>query len=339
MSAAPRLDALNTLGVAATADRLVVVESERALQGLLREAADQRGGLVVLGGGSNVVLKRHVPGTVAIIRTRGTHIVPGRGGRVNVSVAAGESWHGLVRFTIGQGLYGLENLALIPGSVGAAPLQNIGAYGVELADRLISLRAMEVASGAVREFHREECGFAYRDSRFKSADAGRFIILDVTLALSREAQPVIDYPELRLELQRLGGSRISPVLVAEAVVRVRRRKLPDPRRVGNAGSFFKNPVVSAPKAEGLRAAVPGLVEHFQSDGRVKLSAAQLIDRAGFKARAAGKVGVWPRQPLVLINRDGASGADVLAFGQSIRAEVQRLYGVSLELEPQVYGVD
>ncbi len=339
MSVAPGLDAFNTLGVPATADRLVLVESERALQALLREPTAQRGELVVLGGGSNIVLKRHVPGTVAVLRTRGMQIEAGRGERVNVTAAAGESWHGLVRFTLGQGLSGLENLALIPGSVGAAPLQNIGAYGVELADRLVSLRAMDVDSGAVTEFQRGECGFAYRDSRFKSSDAGRFIILDVTLGLSREVQPAVDYPELRLELQRLGRSELSPALIAEAVVRVRRRKLPDPRRVGNAGSFFKNPVVSASVAEGLRSKVSGLVEHRQGDGEVKLSAAQLIDRAGFKARAAGKVGVWPRQALVLVNRGGASGADVLAFGQSIRAEVQRLYGVTLELEPQVYGVD
>jgi UDP-N-acetylmuramate dehydrogenase len=339
MSAAPRLDDFNTLGVAATADRVVVVEDERALQALLREPAVERGELVVLGGGSNVVLKRHVPGTVAVVRTRGIRMEPGRGERANVSVAAGESWHGLVRFTVAQGLSGLENLALIPGSVGAAPLQNIGAYGVELADRLISLRVVEVATGAIKEFHRDECGFSYRDSRFKSADAGRFIILDVMLALSREVQPVIDYPELKLELQRLGCSRVSPPLIAEAVVRVRRRKLPDPRRVGNVGSFFKNPVVSASAAESLRPKVPGLVEHPQPDGRVKLSAAQLIDRAGFKARTGGKVGVWPRQALVLVNRGGASGADFLAFGQSIRAEIRQRYDVSLELEAQVYGVD
>ncbi len=339
MSAASRLDEFNTLGVPATADRVVVVESDQALQALLGEPAAQQGRLLVLGSGSNVVLKRHVPGTVAIVRTRGIRIEPGAGGRVNVCVAAGESWHGLVRFAVAQGLSGLENLALIPGSVGAAPLQNIGAYGVELADRLTSLRAVEVSTGAVKEFARDECGFAYRDSRFKSVDAGRFIVLAVTLELSRKAEPVIDYPELRLELQRLGRTQLSPALIAEAVVRIRRRKLPDPRSIGNVGSFFKNPVVSAAAAKALRSRVPGLLERPQGDGGVKLSAAQLIDHAGFKARAAGKVGVWPRQALVLVNRDGATGADFLALGQSIRAEVERRYDVSLELEPQVYGVD
>lgn len=338
MSAASRLDGFNTLGVAATADRVVVIEREQALQALLREPSARRGDLLVLGGGSNVILRSHVPGTVAVIRTRGIRVEPDRGASVTLSAAAGESWHGLVRFAIGQGLSGLENLALIPGSVGAAPLQNIGAYGVELADRMHRLRAVELATGAIREFDRDECGFAYRDSRFKSKDAGRFVIMEVTLRLSREFRPVVDYPDLRLELDRLGRSRLSPALIAEAVVRVRRRKLPDPRRVGNVGSFFQNPVVPYAVAERLRAHVAGLVEHPQPDG-VKLSAAQLIDHAGFKSSAAGKVGVWPRQALVLVNRGGAVGADFLAFGQAIRAEVQRLYGVSLELEPQAYGVD
>jgi UDP-N-acetylmuramate dehydrogenase len=327
----------NTLGVPAVADRLVVVHQESQLTGLLGDRHTER--LTVLGGGSNVVLRDRVPGTVCLLRTRGFRLRRLPGGAVELTAAGGERWHDLVRFSLGQGLAGLENLALIPGSVGAAPIQNIGAYGVELADHFVSLRALDVSTGEQRVFDRAACRFGYRDSRFKASDGAGLIILEVTLRLQREVAPVVDYPELQRELARLGCSKPSPVAIAEAVVRVRRRKLPDPRFTGNVGSFFKNPEVSAVVADALADLLPGLNRRAGSAGQVKLSAAQLIDAAGWKGRTVGRVGVWNRHALVLVNRGGARGRDVLALGEDIRRDVAARYGVSLELEPQVLGRD
>lgn len=333
----------STLGVTAAAERVVVVSDEQTLRDLVLagpgRAADPGAALTILGGGSNVVLRRRVSGTVGLMRTRGFRVEGGSPGAVRVTAAAGERWHDLVRFSLGQGLSGIENLALIPGSVGAAPIQNIGAYGCELAERLVSLRALDRNSGRVRVFGPEDCRFGYRDSVFKTEPGAAFIILDVTLELYSRAQPRVDYPDLRQELERLGWRHPTPVQVAEAVIRVRRRKLPDPRVVGNAGSFFKNPVVDAALARRLSSEVAGLGQWPMADGRVKISAAALIDRCGWKGYRRGDVGVWQRQPLVLCNFGSASGQDVLALSEDIRADVRRRFDVDLEREPQVIGYD
>jgi UDP-N-acetylmuramate dehydrogenase len=334
----------STLGVPSRAERLVVIRDLAALQELAERLRAPGGqsehavpGLTVLGGGSNVVLLERVPGTVCLMRNRGIRLEPGPRGSVLVTAAAGERWHDLVRFCLGQGLAGLENLALIPGSVGAAPIQNVGAYGVELADRFVALRALDLKSGELRELDRRACDFRYRDSVFKRPEAAHLVIVDVTLRLHRRAVPVLDYPDLQLELERLGRAAPTPVDVAEAVVRVRRRKLPDPRRVGNAGSFFKNPELDADRAEALMRRHPALQRRPGQGGRVKLSAAQLIDACGWKGRTVGRVGVWHRQPLVLVNRGGATGQEVLELGEAIRRDVGQRFGVQLEREPRVIG--
>ncbi|HEX7036997.1 MAG TPA: UDP-N-acetylmuramate dehydrogenase [Pseudomonadales bacterium] len=329
----------NTLGVPSVAERLVVVRREAELLALVDAVG--RGGasrLTVLGGGSNVVLRRRVPGTVCLIRTRGVRIEPGTGD-VLVTAAAGERWHDLVRYTLGQGLAGLENLALIPGSVGAAPIQNIGAYGVELAERFVRLRALDTASGRIHVLHGRDCDFGYRDSVFKRAEAASLVILDVTLCLPRRAEPVTSYPDVALELERLGRTRPQPWDVAEAVIRIRRRKLPDPRRIGNVGSFFKNPVVTVQEAAHVAARLPALNRYPAAGDRVKLSAAQLIDAAGWKGARLGPAAVWRRQPLVLVNTGGATAADVLTLADAIRRDVADRFDVALELEPRVIGED
>jgi len=332
----------NTLGVPATADRLEVVRNEAHLPALLAELRRTGGSEVpvtVLGGGSNVVLLDRVPGTVLLMRTRGFRVTSGLEQSVEITAAAGERWHDLVRFSLGQGFAGLENLALIPGSVGAAPIQNIGAYGVELADRFVRLVARNLRTGEQREFDRAACRFGYRDSIFKQVEGADWLILEVTLRLQRNCPAVIDYPDLALELTRQGRRNPSAADIAEAVIRIRRRKLPDPRRFGNVGSFFKNPEVAPAQADALARRFPRLQQRPGSDGRVKLSAAQLIDGAGWKGRTAGPVAVWARQPLVLVNRGGARGRDVLALGEDIRRDVAERFGVVLELEPQVVGQD
>lgn len=333
------LSGANSLRLPATAERLMVLRREADVDAVVQALRGRRAPpLTVLGGGSNVVLRPRIPGIVCLMKMRGVRL-EARRGSVRVTAAAGERWHDLVRHTLGQGLWGLENLALIPGSVGAAPIQNVGAYGVELAERFVRLRALDVTSGRVHTFDQSACEFTYRDSRFRREDGNRLIILDVTLELERCPAPRFDYPDLRRELVRLGWDRPSPVQVAEAVVRVRRRKLPDPRHIGNAGSFFKNPVVDAASAERLAAAHPGLVRHADGTGRVKLAAAQLIERCGWKARRIGAAAVWHRQPLVLVNRGGATAADLLTLSERIRRDVRDRFDVALELEPRVVGHD
>ena len=327
-------DIPNTLGVPATADQVVEVTDIDQLRGVLRSAPDA----LVLGGGSNVVLGRHLQQTVVLMCNRGISVAAD-GETVEVTAAAGEGWHRLVRHCLDCGYFGLENLALIPGSVGAAPLQNIGAYGVELAQRLVRLRALRVSDGSVRAFDASECGFGYRDSWFKSAGAGQYVILDVTLRLSTQPQLVLDYPDILAELSRMGVKRIRPQDVARAVIRVRRRKLPDPAKVGNVGSFFKNPVVSRDVAQHVQSLGEGLSAHAaEPAGMVKLSAAQLIDQAAGKLETHGGAAVWPRQPLVLINQGNATGSDFVALAEKIQAKVMARFGVPLVLEPRTYGL-
>lgn len=320
----------NTLGVAAGADELHTVTDLEQLRGVLRRHPQA----LVVGSASNVVLPTSLARPAVRVGLRGIWSTAGAGGGVEVTAAAGESWHAFVRYCLAQGWYGLENLALIPGSVGAAPIQNIGAYGVELAQRFVRLRAIRVRDGQLLTFNLEECGLRYRDSYFKSGAPGEFVVVDVTLALTTQAQLVATYPDVQQELAALGRPQPGPVDVAEAVIRVRRRKLPDPARHGNVGSFFKNPVVSARVWRGLRDRFAGLTGH-PTEGAVKLSAAQLIDLAGGKQLSVGAAYVWPRQPLVLVNAGGATGADFVALATRIQELVQARFDIQLEIEPQI----
>ena len=287
---------------------------------------------MVLGQGSNVVLPERLDQPVVLAAWRGLRL-RARGGEALLTAAAGEGWHGVVRYSLGQGWAGLENLALIPGSAGAAPVQNIGAYGVELSERIVEVRVFDRAENRVRTLAAEACGFGYRDSLFK-ADPVRYAVLSLTLRLARRLAMRLDYPDVELELQRQGVTKPTPRQVAEAVIRIRRRKLPDPRHWGNLGSFFKNPIVDPGQAERLAGSEPGLVAHPVAGG-VKLAAAQLIDRCGWKGQRWDRVGVWHRQPLVLINFGEGRGPDFLALGEQVRRSVRERFGVDLELEPSV----
>ncbi len=335
------LTALNTLSVQSEARELYTVTTNRDLE-TVREKA-RSGPVVVLGGGSNVILADRVDLPVILVRNRGVRAET-RKGRVEVTAAAGENWHGLVRWCLGRGLSGIENLALIPGSVGAAPVQNIGAYGVELDTRFVALQALELASGRLVHMSRAECGFGYRTSLFKSRP-GRFLIVEVTLSLdSTPGRLVTDYPDVATELARMGRARVAPVDVAEAVIRIRRRKLPDPRRVPNAGSFFKNPVVDRKTAERLVGLIDDLKTYPAADG-IKLAAAQLIDRCRRDdtgnlqpwARGDTPVRIWHRQALVLTNPGRRPASEVLATADAIREAVAARFGVRLDLEPDTVG--
>jgi UDP-N-acetylmuramate dehydrogenase len=293
----------------------------------------------VLGSGSNLVLTGDFDGLILHVAIPGRELLSEDADAWYVRVGAGENWHALVDWTLAQGWPGLENLALIPGTVGAAPIQNIGAYGLELAERFHSLNAFDMMLGKAVSFDRTACRFGYRDSVFKQEGwhlSGRFVIIAVTLRLPKKWQGLTRYADIATELAAQEIATPNAREIANAVITIRRRKLPDPALIPNAGSFFHNPVVAAASAERLAAAHPGLPRYPQADGRVKLAAGWLIEAAGWKGRGlseAGRVGMYEKQALVLVNRGGANGADVVALAQAVQRDVRQRFGVELTPEP------
>lgn len=330
------LTACNTLGLRSHARACVTLEQANQLPGL-HDLVVLHGAMLVLGGGSNVVLPEEVGGVVVRPAFKGVTLVGEDDGHWIVEAGAGENWHALVAYCVAQGWWGLENLALIPGNVGAAPVQNIGAYGIELVDRLHSVVAWDMHAQALVTLASKECGLAYRDSRFKHDAAGRWVILAVRFRLPQTWQPMLDYPDLHAlkEARLAADDSVDAKAVFDAVCAIRRAKLPDPARIGNAGSFFKNPWVSAEHHRALAEKFPGLVAYRQTDGRYKLAAGWLIDQCGWKGRDLGAAGVHDRQALVLVNRGGARAGDILALARAIQDDVMARYGVMLEPEPVV----
>lgn len=322
---------LNSFGVDAKARAYVQIVTANMLSAIKKMPTDTP--RLVLGGGSNILLTGDFPGLVLHMCNKGIGIVSQDDIATHVCVAAGESWHQFVLWTLAHGLAGLENLSLIPGSVGAAPIQNIGAYGVEVKDYVQSLRAFDFETGETMTLGRSDCAFGYRDSLFKHALRDRVVILDVTFALPRRWQPNISYVDVAHELAV--RQCIAPTArdISDAVIAIRTRKLPDPAVIGNAGSFFKNPVVPASQHDALLATSPNLVSYLQPDGGYKLAAGWLIDQCGWKGRSLGPVGVYEKQALVLVNRGGASGREIAEFANLIQADVKARFGVMLEPEP------
>ena len=324
----------NTFGVEATAPLLVEVADAAALPGVLaRHAGDAP---MLLGGGSNLLFAGNPPGPVIALATRG--IAMTEDGEVAIVRAdAGATWHEFVLWTLRHGLCGLENLALIPGTVGAAPIQNIGAYGVEVRERIRAVEAFDRRDGAMVRLDNAACGFAYRDSLFKR-DPERFVVTAVEFALPRTPAPRLDYAGIGEELAAMGVADPTPSQVADAVIRIRRRKLPDPAVLGNAGSFFKNPIVPAVQAEALHARHPSLPTfRGNDDGTRKLSAAWLIDQCGWKGHREGDAGVAASHALVLVNHGHATGMQLLDLARRIAASVRERFGVDIEPEPRIVG--
>ncbi len=324
----------NTLGLPARAERYVEITEAGQLFDLERSLAQKSTPLLVLGGGSNLVLDDQVPGVVARVGIKGWQVLLDEPNTLLLKVGAGENWHQTVERTLREGYFGLENLALIPGTVGAAPMQNIGAYGVELKDRLHSVEVFDRESKQLRTFSCADCLFGYRDSRFKSVEPDRYIITAVVLRLSKVPDLQLEYGGLRSELAGLQDP--TPQDVFDAVSRVRRSKLPDPEVLGNAGSFFKNPVVDQKVFIEIRDVYPDLVAFPEQEGRWKLAAGWLIDRAGLKGAREGEVGTYEKQALVLVNLGNAHRVDVEAFAAHVSREVKERFGVELEPEPRFY---
>lgn len=267
--------------------------------------------------------------------TQGIRVLHDDGVQVVVEAEAGEAWHPFVLWTLEQGFCGLENLSLIPGTVGAAPMQNIGAYGVEIKDVFAGLTALDRHTGELRDFSLEACNFAYRDSLFKH-ETGRWLILRVRFALSRASHLKLDYGPVQQRLAGQGITEATPSDVSRAICSIRREKLPDPAQLGNAGSFFKNPLVSQALAAELQGQYPDLVAYPQADGQMKLAAGWLIDKAGWKGFREGDAGVHKLQALVLVNYGGASGHDIANLAQRIQRDIAERFRVHLEMEPNQY---
>ncbi|WP_071872410.1 UDP-N-acetylmuramate dehydrogenase [Atopomonas hussainii] len=328
------LRALNTFALPANAAQFCQLEVAEQLSAALEQQAASGLPLFVLGGGSNLLLTQDLPAFVLHMATRGKRVVEQQGKQAIIEAEAGEAWHPFVQWTLAQGWAGVENLSLIPGTVGAAPVQNIGAYGVELADRLHSLDAWDCQRGEQVTLMPEQCAFAYRDSCFKR-EPGRWIILRVRFVLTalEHAELAVNYGPIR---QRLASVQQPTARdVAEVVCAVRSEKLPDPAKLGNAGSFFKNPLVSAEQAQALLAQYPAMPHYPQAGGQVKLAAGWLIEQAGWKGHREGDAGVHREQALVLVNYGQATGAQIFSLAQAISADIDQRFGVALEIEPIV----
>jgi len=328
----PSLKSFSTFGVPATAGRMITLESEEDLLSLPPFNPEQD---LILGGGSNVLFVSDVPGTVFHNRLEGKQILETRDGHAWVEAGAGENWHGLVRWTLDQGLSGLENLSLIPGLAGAAPIQNIGAYGVELADVLETVTAWDLERNHWVSFTLAQCELSYRNSVFKSGKPDRYLICSMRLRLETKFTAKLGYAGLSDELSRAGAAAPSALDVSDAVIRLRQRRLPDPAVSGNAGSFFKNPVLDRDRAESLTSRFPQLPAWPLGENAVKVSAAWMIEHCGFKGRRAGPAGVSDRHALVLVNHGSASGKQIFQLAVQIQTAIYSTFGVLLEPEPRI----
>ncbi|WP_431496180.1 UDP-N-acetylmuramate dehydrogenase [Pseudomonas brassicacearum] len=329
------LKPFNSFGVDVTARLFAEAHSDDDVRQALAYAAEHAVPLLVIGGGSNLLLTGDIDALVLRMASHGIRLLSDDGERVVVEAEAGEPWHPFVQHTLAQGWAGLENLSLIPGTVGAAPMQNIGAYGVEIKDVFAGLTALDRQTGELRDFSLEDCRFAYRDSLFKQ-QAGRWLILRVRFALSRAAHLHLEYGPVRQRLTEQGIDQATPTDVSRAICSIRSEKLPDPAVLGNAGSFFKNPLVPAAHVAHLKQQYPDLVAYPQPEGQMKVAAGWLIERAGWKGFREGDAGVHKLQALVLVNYGSATGPQLLDLALRIQKDIAERFQVELEMEPNRY---
>ena len=334
------LEACNTFHIVARANTLVRVRSLLDLQALLANPDWAETPKFVLGGGSNIVLTGDVKPMVLKVEIMGRRLVRETARAWVLEAGAGENWHEFIAWSLAQGYPGLENMALIPGTVGASPVQNVGAYGVELQDRFESLDAVDLHTGQLFTLNAAQCGFGYRDSVFKHASkplglAGRALITAVRFALPKPWKAVLGYADLEKKRVQSGVNDPSAQQIFDWVCEIRRAKLPDPALIGNAGSFFKNPTVSAEQCQDIIGREPKIVHYLLADGSAKLAAGWLIDACGWRGKSVGNAGVYEKQALVLVNRGGATGGEVMTLARAIQTSVYERFGIMLEPEPVV----
>lgn len=328
------LQPYNTFGVEARARCFLSVATAEALAAFLG-GQDQGGPILVLGGGSNILFTRDFDGFVLKNDIRGIDVLGQDDRGVRVRAGGGEDWHAFVQWCLRRGFYGLENLSLIPGTVGAAPVQNIGAYGVEVGDRIETVEAIDLQRGEPCRFKAGACDFAYRRSIFKARLRGRVFITAVTFRLRKEPQLITAYADVREALAEQSETVLTPQGLSDTICAIRRRKLPDPEKLANAGSFFKNPVISRQHYDELVDRFPDLPAYPLDDQRVKIAAGWMIEYCGWKGRTLGACGVYPHQALVLVNYGGASGREILDLAEAVQASVEGTFGIRLDPEPLI----
>ena len=321
----------NTFGIEAIAPYFCEVHTTEELQSLFSEEEFKDTPLLVLGGGSNLLFTRDPKGLVVLNKIGGISVLREDEEHVQVKVGGGVVWHEFVLYTIAQGWGGLENLSLIPGTCGAAPMQNIGAYGVEIKDTFHSLEAVSRTDGSLRTFHHPDCQFGYRSSVFKTSERDKWVISHVTFSLRKKPQFNTTYGAIQQTLEEKGIQELSLKAISDAVVHIRQSKLPDPKKIGNAGSFFKNPVIDEELFRELEQQYPNMPSYPQEDG-IKVPAGWLIEQCGWKGYKHGAVGVHDKQALVLVNHGGARGEEIRQLSEDIQASVKEKFGIALEAE-------
>jgi UDP-N-acetylmuramate dehydrogenase len=348
------LQALNTFRIVAKAHSLVRIKEVEDIARLLQDPQWGPGPKLVLGGGSNMVLTGDVKPLVLKMEIQGMRLVEETDKHVILEAGAGENWHDFVAWTLNQGYPGLENMAMIPGTVGASPVQNIGAYGVELQDRFDSLDAVDLQTGRLFSLNAAQCAFGYRDSVFKHSSQGasesaaaplglkdRAVIVRVRFALPKVWKPVLGYADIEKKMAEHACTQPHPQQLFDWICAIRKAKLPDPNVIGNVGSFFKNPTVTPEQCADIIARDPKLVHYRLDDGSIKLAAGWMIDSCGWKGKSVGQAGVYEKQALVLVNRgagsdgNGATGGEVMTLAKAIQTSVYERFGILLEPEPVV----
>ena len=320
----------NTFGIEARCSRFLeysTVDEAKVVAAILRETGDP---YIIIGGGSNLLLTRDFEGIVVHSALMGVDIDGCR-----MTCGSGMEWDRVVEIAVEQGLYGAENLSSIPGDVGASAVQNIGAYGVEAKDLIVEVEAIEIATGLLRTFSNADCQYGYRDSRFKHDWKNQFLMTHVTYALQSTFEPKLDYGNIRAELERKGISNPTAAQLRTVIIEIRNAKLPDPKVMGNAGSFFMNPVVSREKYESLAAQYEGMPHYTIDSNHEKIPAGWMIEQCGWKGRSLGRAGVHDKQALVLVNRGGATGAEVVTLCETIRKDVREKFGIDIHPEVNI----
>ncbi|WKK64980.1 UDP-N-acetylmuramate dehydrogenase [Lutimonas zeaxanthinifaciens] len=322
----------NTFGIDVIAEKFVEVKSAATLSSILAMHKD----VIILSGGSNILLTKDLSKPVVLLKNKGIKIIERHDEHVIVQAQAGENWHEFVMWCLENNFGGLENLSLIPGNVGTSPMQNIGAYGVEIKDSFVSLEAMEIQTGNTLCFNKEECAFGYRESVFKNELKGQYVILNVTFKLSTKNHVIKDgYGVIKQQLKEDGVVKPTIQNISDAVIKIRRSKLPDPKEIGNSGSFFKNPVISEEHFKKIQSTYPDMPFYKVSEELIKVPAGWLVEISGFKGKRFGDAGVHKNQALVLVNYDKATGSEVLEMARKIQSTVRRNFNISLEMEVNI----
>tara|TARA_B110000971_G_C19991562_1_gene492214 strand:+ start:123 stop:1139 length:1017 start_codon:yes stop_codon:yes gene_type:complete len=329
------LKKLNTFGINVKSKYLVEVNSTEEILEIIESEKFKNFKKLVLGGGSNVLFTKDYNGLIILNKIKGKKVTYQDADSVKLLVGAGENWHELVMYTVEKGWGGIENLSLIPGNTGTAPMQNIGAYGVEIKDTFVELEALEISTGKIEKFNKEKCKFAYRESIFKNEKKNQYIILNITLELNKNPKLSVNYGEIKNDLKNKNIHLPTIKDVSEAIISIRKRKLPDPKKIGNSGSFFKNPVVNFNKLKKLKEKHPNIVNYPINKNEFKIAAGWMIEKAGWKGKTINNYGVHKNQSLVLVNYGEAKGIEIYNLSKKIIVDIEEKFGISLVREVNI----